>query len=474
MMTDKETPSEKPVVKEKVRGMNASLAAPNGNSPGPLRERDPGRLHITRRQIAFALVVAVVAVIAAIYTVDAISSGDKSYAAVVTTSKVYDLNFPNQGKVTAITVRSGQQVKAGEVLALQDAATLQSVVTDDQAVVAADEAAVSQASAPQLTAAQRQQDALQVQQAQTALTNAQAGLAAAEASGKATVAGSEAAATSTQQLGTTDLARYQQACPNGPVPPSAELSGAALQTAQAAFTSCQSLQAQVDKDQAALSEAQAQVPVSQAQSQQAINVAQAAVNSAQAALNTANYQATLQSSPTDPLALAQAQANLGQARQNLAQAQLAVRNAALVAPGSGVVAEVYGAVGETVGPDGVRQYQSPAALQSQQHSGIQLFPQQTTPSGGSVSTGGVQPVVEVIGGQQQVMAQVPESRVSKMPVGDTVDISVPALSLKTTGTVTAVVLNATRNVTSVNYDVLINLAHTVPGLLPGMTATVRS
>ena len=104
----KMTSTEKQGSKEKVRGMNASLAEGNGGArPGPLRERDPGRLHITRRQIAFALVLAVAAVIAAIYTVNSVTAGRKAYAAVVTTSKVYDLNFANPGRSPPYWSRSG-------------------------------------------------------------------------------------------------------------------------------------------------------------------------------------------------------------------------------------------------------------------------------------------------------------------------------------------------------------------------------
>ena len=468
------TQTEKPASKEKVRGMNASLATGNA-SPGPLRERDPGRLHITRRQIAFAVVLAVVAVIAAIFTVNSVTSGQQAYAAVVTTSKVYDLNFPTAGQVTELSVKVGQHVATGQVLARQDATALQRQLAADEAVVAADQRAVAQAQAPQVTPAQQQEDALQVQEAQTALTNAQSALTAAESSGKATVAGAETAATTAGQLVSADQSRYRQACPNGLVPPAANLTGAQLQTAQAAYTQCQSLNFNTNKDQAAQAQAQAQVPIAETQSQQAINQAQATVNTAQAALNTAQYQLTLQGSPTNPAALAQAQANLGQAQGQLAQAQLAVQQVTLVSPGSGVVAEVYGAVGEYLGPDGVHQYAAPVAVQSNQSSGgIKLFPQQTVPSGGNSSGGTVEPLVEVIGGNQQVMAQVPESQVSKLPVGHTATVSIPALNTTTTGRVSELVLNPTRNTSSVSYDVVLTLSRTVPGLLPGMSATVRS
>ena len=201
---------------EKVRGMNASLAASNGNA---LSERAPSPVHITRRQIAFALVLAVLGVIAAIYTVDAITSGQRTFPAEVTTSKVYDLNFANTGLVTDIMVKVGQHVNANQPLALQDATAIKSQVAGDAATVSADKAAVAEAKAPQLTPAQQEQDALQLQQAQTNLTNAQNALATAAATGKVNVASAQQAVTADQSLASGDTTRYDQACPGGPVPP---------------------------------------------------------------------------------------------------------------------------------------------------------------------------------------------------------------------------------------------------------------
>jgi hypothetical protein len=83
-------------------------------------------------------------------------------------------------------------------------------------------------------------------------------------------------------------------------------------------------------------------------------------------------------------------------------------------------------------------------------------------------------LIEVVGGQQQVMAQVPESHVSSLAVGKKTSISVAALHLSATGVVTEVILNPTRDSAGVTYDVIITLNRTVPGLLPGMSAAVRT
>lgn len=475
MLTDdpKEAKPERPAATgEKVRGMNASLTEAPGT--GGLRERDPGRIHVTRRQVAVALILAVLAVVAAIFTVNAITAGATTYPAVVTTSRTYDLNFPTDGEVTHIDVKVGQVVKAGQVVASQDTTSLQNQLAAAQGVVTADQAALAQAQNPAVSPAQREQDQLQVQQAQTALSNAKSDLATAEAQGAAAVSGAQASVTAAEQLASTDQSRYNQACPGGPVPPAAGLTGAAFQAAESLYTHCQDLQLQLDRDLAAVSSAQAQVPVVTAQSQTTINQAQATVNAAQSTLNVAEYQLTLQSSPNDPAAVAKAQADLSQAQGQVQQIQASIRQAELVAPDNGVVAALYGAVGEYLGPSGVHLYSGPSQLPASNQPGFQLFPTATVPQSQSSAGSGTEPVIEIIGGQQQVEAQIPENRVSSLGVGRTVHVEVPALNLTVTGTVADVVLTPARSASSAQYDVFVNLSRTVAGLLPGMSATVRS
>jgi hypothetical protein len=47
------------------------------------------------------------------------------------------------------------------------------------------------------------------------------------------------------------------------------------------------------------------------------------------------------------------------------------------------------------------------------------------------------------------------------------DVNVPATAVE-------IILNPARTATAVTYDVILNLDHPVTGLLPGMSATVRS
>ncbi len=455
---------------EKIRGMNASLVTSDDGALGPLSERDPGRMHISRRQIVFGLVLLLLAAVATVLTVQSITSGEASFPAVVSTSKTYDLNFADTAKVTSVKVKVGQTVTAGEVLATQDASLLVAQLFDEEAVVQADKEALVQAGAPSLTSGQVEQDSLQAAQAQTALTNAQANLNATKGTTAANVSAAQTALTTAESQATTDLALYTQACPNGPVPPSNPTQTAAQQ----AYAHCQTLQQTDSQDQSAVAQAQSQLAVVEAQSQQSIDTAQATVNTDQSALNLANSQSAFQTSPGSASAQAQAQANLNQAQTQVATIEQEVSNATLTAPNSGVVSEVFGAAGEVVGPTGVTQYQAPAALPTNTSPGFSLFPSQPTAQGSSTNTGGSEPLIEVIGGHQQVLSQVPENEISHTPVGKTVSVYFTALNLTEAGVVTQIGLSPTRDNTAVTYDVTVILSRTVPGLLPGMSATVRA
>ncbi len=450
------------------------VASRLGVIDGPaLSERDPGRLHISRRQLALALVIAALAVVAATYTVNAATAGDQSFPAVVSTSKVYDLNFANTGKVVAINVKPGQEVQAGQVLATQDLGTLDAQLHADQQVVAADQATVQQAGAPQLTTAQNEQNGLQVQQQQTALANAQAALTATTGTGAANIAAAQGAVTASEAVAQGNYTLYTQACPNGPVPPDPSLTGTALASAQGLFTHCQQLQSASDGDQAAVTKAQAQVPVVQAQAMQADSSAQATVNAAQAALDLAQYQGTLQAAPGSAASQAQAKAALNQATAQLAQVQQQEQQATIVAPAAGIIAQVNGSTGENLGPAGVPAYKAPASIPANQPSGFSLFPSQPTPAGSS-SSNGTQPLIEIIGGIQQVTAQVPESSIGRFRVGHSASVTFSVLDVTQQGVVTGVVLSPTNDSAAVTYAVIVRLSRTVPGLLPGMSATVRA
>ncbi len=71
------------------------------------------------------------------------------------------------------------------------------------------------------------------------------------------------------------------------------------------------------------------------------------------------------------------------------------------------------------------------------------------------------------------MAQIPESEVGSVQVGKPSTVNISALNVKTSGGVTQVDLTPTKGSTGVTYPVVVALDRTVPGLLPGMSATVE-
>ena len=244
---------------------------------------------------------------------------------------------------------------------------------------------------------------------------------------------------------------------------------------------CQDLQLQLEKDQSSLVTAQAAVPTAQAQAQQSINTAQSNVNAAQAAVNLAvNQEGAANVHPVISAAVEQAQANLNQAQSQLALwLSRPLQQATLVTPDSGTVAEVYGAVGEYVGPDGVRRDpapRSPSLWWILRHPALPVAA--TTPSGGSSTTSGFEPLIEIVGGAQQVMAQVPAVQCLRtLPFGRTAHVYIPALHLTVPGGWStggrAEPNPGGQHRRQLRRDNETKLDHTVGGLLPGMSATVR-
>ncbi len=446
---------------EKVRGMNASLANDldemSGRPSRALKERDAPKMHIGTRQVVLAVVFAAAGVAAAVYTVDAVTAGPANFPAVSSSAAMYDLNFANPGLVTSIDVSIGQRVRVGQVLARQDAATLQTQVQQDQAAVDADKQAVANTQTPQLSTAQREQLALQVQQAQAQLNTATANLDAVRSTGQASVGAAQQSVGTEQQILSADQNQLAILCPTG---------GPATPT-------CVNLQTQVSKDAANLESARNQVPVAEAQAQQAFNIAAGNVDNAQSALSLAQNQLAALSSPASPTAIAQAETSLSQAQVQLAQAQEALNEATLQAPDSGIVTAVFGAIGEYVGPDGVRQYQAPSTPQTNKTPTFNLFPVQGSSSSQS-ATSGTEPLIQIAAGNQSVTAQIGESSVSHFPVGHHAVVTVNALHQQVPATVSQVVLDPSRSSGQAVYDVIFRLDQNVTGLLPGMSASVSN
>jgi multidrug efflux pump subunit AcrA (membrane-fusion protein) len=103
------------------------------------------RRHVTpRQQAAGLLVVAACLGVVAWYVAGIAAADGRSFPGTVTSSGVVDLNFAKAGQVATISVRAGQNVKAGQVLATEEAAAATAAVTADQAAIQADQASLAE------------------------------------------------------------------------------------------------------------------------------------------------------------------------------------------------------------------------------------------------------------------------------------------------------------------------------------------
>jgi macrolide-specific efflux system membrane fusion protein len=100
----------------------------------------------TGRQQGIALLfVAACLSVLAWYIGVAAAAGDRSFTGAVTSSGVLDLNFARTGQVATISVRAGQNVTSGQVLATEAAVpAATAVVASDKAAIGVDEVALAQ------------------------------------------------------------------------------------------------------------------------------------------------------------------------------------------------------------------------------------------------------------------------------------------------------------------------------------------
>src|SRR5579875_1649559 len=98
--------------RERVRGMNAALET----GIAGVGELAPARQPARPRQMVVAVLVAAAGLAAAVLTYKSLASGPVSFGGEVVPQHVYALSFGTTGTVTAVKVRAGQHVTAGEVL----------------------------------------------------------------------------------------------------------------------------------------------------------------------------------------------------------------------------------------------------------------------------------------------------------------------------------------------------------------------
>ena len=445
------------------RGMNAALLA-DTSTRAPLP-------HTSRRQLAISLVLTVAVIVAAVLIVRHFLSGDRSYPGVVVQSQEARINFASSGRITAVQVHPGQLVHAGEVLARQDDRGAAATLAAAQAVLAQAKTKLAFLQAPSLSAAQARQAELVINQAQSVLAGDQ--VAATDAQNAVTTA--QASTASAVSAATTALAgaqaQFESACPHGVgAPPPA---GAPAGTVSL-YLNCQNLADTLSKAQVALTAAQATQTTTVQAAHQASDQAAATVNNDRAALAAAQNQASAQTAAlSSPTALTDATAAVAQAQVQVSTAQATLIQLTITAPSDGVVADVYGVVGEVADSGGVHNYPGPQSETPQKVPTYTLFPASGVPNGYTSSTVASYPMLTFYpAAGMRVVAEVPESDISKLTPGSKVKITVTALSTTVDGVVDYVIPEPIRATSGVSYQCLISSSQLSAGVIPGMSTSV--
>ncbi len=484
------------------RGMNAALASGEAGV-GEIR---PVRTPLGFRQLAAALCVAVAGTGVGVWSYHAIASRPVSFSGEVTPEHAYYLDFPNTGTVQTLTVRPGDHVKAGQVLATEVSSVAAANLAAAQAAVAADTALVAEDRNPQTTGSQLAQNQLDVAKAQAAADSAQGALALVQNSSQNAVTAQTAVVTSDQTTLDNDIARYGQFCatptpgttpgtsaspsasspsapeskrspsPSAPVPsrsPAPSPSPSGSTPAQEQF--CQGLQSQIDKDSAALALAKANLGTVQSSNQAQEQQDLGSLSRSQSVLQAAQARVGAQGTALTPAAIALAQSQLAAAQAQLAADELALRQTTIVAPADGIVADTAGAVGDVVGPQGVHSYAGPAAQSGtlvNQEPGMQLFVPSAAPGSGSTDKSAYSALITVYSGALSVTAQLPESEIAGAHRGQAASLAITATGRTVPGRITQILLDPARVPGATYYDVTIAMDTQRPDILTGMSVDV--
>jgi multidrug resistance efflux pump len=125
--------------------MNAALES----GVAGVGEMAPARKPARPRQLILAVLLAVAGVVAGVLTYKSLVSSPVSLSGEVVPTRVYPLSFGTTGTITAVKIRAGQHVTAGEVLATQNGALAQANLQEANASAAAAAAALQADQHPQ-------------------------------------------------------------------------------------------------------------------------------------------------------------------------------------------------------------------------------------------------------------------------------------------------------------------------------------
>jgi arylsulfatase A-like enzyme/multidrug efflux pump subunit AcrA (membrane-fusion protein) len=363
-----------------------------------VRPAPPGPEVTRRNRRRAALVGAVVIGAAAILGVavnDLVLAGPLVTTGVIEPTSSAQLNMSETGRIATIPVSVGQTVRAGQVLATEDASATVTKLSADQSKLAADLATLTQqqqgtgnVQVPSLTA--------EVASAQTTLASAQTTLAQTSATTAASVAGALAQVQATQNVLNAD----SQNPPGG--------------------------QRQVQVDQESLATAQSAYQQAVANRNSQIAAAQSGINQANAAVALALASLTVANSPGTPAQIATTEASIQQDQANIAADKSTISQSVVTAPFAGVVSSINGTVGEVATSSGVRLPTTPSSVSQPSSTGIQIFPQgpqnvqSTPPTEASLISLDSLPT--------KIVVQVPETSITQVHVGQQAKTTLPAYS----------------------------------------------
>jgi len=373
--------------------------------------------------------VSVVVVVAALvlgFTVNAVFFASSVQAAgFVQPESSVQLNFPVAGPITEIDVRPGDVVHTGQVLAKEDDRPVQAKLAADQATLAADQQKLQQLQAP-LRPEQVQQLQAQVDVAAAQLRAAQQKAADTAAAQNAAVSLAASQEQSARNVLAADQARVASDAAACAAVGSAAGSAAGDQSGLRQL--CGQEARQVAADQAAQAQAQAAHQQAISTRQLEVDAAASASGVAQTQLATASGGQAVGLLPGTAADIAAAQASIVSDNARIASDEAALSQTVVVAPSDGLVGAVGGIVGDIASQDGVRQFSAPQGLPQQPSSGIQIFPaapqQPAQPSSQFAS------LVTLNGLRMKIVAQVGESDVATVRVGQRAHVTLPAVKGK--------------------------------------------
>jgi arylsulfatase A-like enzyme/multidrug efflux pump subunit AcrA (membrane-fusion protein) len=395
-------------------GVAAVADGAEGDEVGPRQRFAPvnphrGRLRGARGVLVGAIVVAA-AVLLGVAVDQVLLSAPLSATGEVQPTTAAQLNMPSAGTVASIPVHVGELVRAGQVLATQDASALEAKLAADRSKLSADQTTLQELDAgTQSTKLQQVKD--QVSAAQVQLTTAQQKLSQTSMTTDAAVASAQGQVHTDQALLAADQQAYQ-----GQLPQCVTANPPA---------SCGTDERQVQVDQGNLTAAESAYRQALATQQAQLGAAQSGVAQANTAVASAQASLAVAGAPPTAQAVAGVQARIQQDQAAIATDQAGLAQSELIAPFSGVVSAINGTVGEVDTAQGVRQPTSPTSVSQSGSSGIQLFPQgpqsQTPPTSPTYAA-----LISLDSTQTKLVVQVPETDIHQIHTGQRAEASLPA------------------------------------------------